>query len=103
MTITVDIYADRMVLADGTRMVTAHPPQPYCSRRLLVGEFEPAVECLKDGLDELGAGGLFRRKPTLRLRVRELSDGGLSGVEQRCLTELGHAAGAAQVEIEECA
>lgn len=99
MPITVEIYKDRMVLTEATKVVTVHPSRPYVTLRLLVGSFDPAVECLKQGLAELGAVGLFKSEPELRMRACEMSEGGLSEVERRCLTELGYMAGVGKVNV----
>lgn len=99
MSIRIEIYKDRMVLTEATKVVTVRPHRPYVTRRLLVGSFDPAVDCLKQGLAELGAVGLFKSKPKLQIHAREMSEDGLSEVEQRCLTELGYAAGAGKVDV----
>ncbi|GAB3309200.1 hypothetical protein GCM10027428_05270 [Haliea atlantica] len=101
MSIKVEIYKDRMVLTESTRVVTVHPLRPYFSRRLLVGSFDPAVECLKRGLTELGVFGLFKSKPKIQVYAREMAEGGLSEVEHRCLAELAYTAGAGEVEVVE--
>ncbi|MCO1336785.1 hypothetical protein MO867_20875, partial [Microbulbifer sp. OS29] len=99
MDIKVEIYANKMVLIHRGENVTVEPIQPYTTTRLLVGTFLPAVECLKSGLREIGATGLFKSKPILHLEVKEMSEGGLSEVEQRCLNEMAYAAGARKVEF----
>lgn len=100
MDIKVEIYKDRMVLIHGSRSITARPIEPYCTTRLLVGTYFPAVECLKEGLKQIGATGFFKSKPMLHLQPREMIEGGLSEVEQRFLNEMAFAAGARKVEIE---
>ncbi|GAB2902420.1 hypothetical protein GCM10027180_35900 [Microbulbifer echini] len=82
-----------------TQNVVVKPIQPYTTTRLLVGTFLLAVECLKGGLKEIGATGLFKPKPILHLEAKEMSEGGLSEVEQRCLGEMAYAAGARKVEF----
>jgi hypothetical protein len=99
MDIKVEIYKNKMVLVHGGQNFTVNPDEPYTTTRLLVGTFLPAVGCLKEGLKKMGAIGLFKSKPVLHLDVREMSEGGLSEVEQRCLTEMGFAAGARKVEF----
>ncbi len=59
----------------------------------------PAVECMKEGLAKVGTKGLFKRKPKLLIYPRAMTEGGLSEVEERCLLEVGHAAGAGKVEV----
>ncbi|QJD58453.1 hypothetical protein HG264_05785 [Pseudomonas sp. gcc21] len=99
MHIEVNIYRDRMELISEGENMTVRPATPYSTKRLLVGTFKPAEECLKDGLEKIGAFGFLKRKPTLIMIPCELNDGGMSEVEQRCLTELGLGAGAIKVEV----
>ena len=99
MEVEVRIYKNRMELSAANRLIHVQSDSPFSTTRLLVGEFHPAVDCLKRGLDEIGAFGIFKRKPTLLIRTMELNSGGLSAVERRCLLEVGSAAGASRVEV----
>ena len=99
MEVRAAVYADRMKVASGGKIATMRPVVPYVGRRILVGSFEPAVKCLRQGLEEIGAVGGFRRKPALRIQAMEMNEGGLSEVEARCLREVGLAAGARSVEV----
>ena len=98
MDITLQIFKEKMVLLHGSIVATVHPKIPYSIRRLLVGTFDPAVSCLKEGLKEIGATGFFKSSPRLFIEPKEMCEGGLSEVELRCLTEMGLAAGARAVE-----
>ena len=100
MDVEVRIYRDRMEVCSADQLILVNSESPFSTSRLLVGEFHPAVDCLKRGLDQIGALGIFTRKPSLRIRAMEINSGGLSAVERRCLLELGSAAGANQVEVE---
>ena len=88
-----------MILSQGANIATVHPSQPYTTTRLLVGTFEPAVFCLKEGLKKIGATGFLKKSPRLLISPQEMCEGGLSEVETRCLTEMGLAAGARKVEF----
>ncbi len=88
-----------MELRYQSQCINVSPQQPYHSSRLLVGQFSPAVDCLKNGIHQLGLGKFWQRRPNMELHACELSQGGLSEVEVRCLTELGLAAGAYRVEV----
>ncbi|TGD70143.1 hypothetical protein E4634_21245 [Mangrovimicrobium sediminis] len=99
MNITLKIFRDKMILMHESRIVTALPKEPYSTTRLLVGTFEPAVACLKEGLSSIGAVGIFKKSPRIFISPQEMCEGGLSEVERRCLTELGLAAGARAVEF----
>ena len=99
MIIKVDIYKDKMVLKTEGKSITVKPEEQYYSSRLLVGTFQPAVNCLKKGLEEIGSSGFFSPKPTLTICAKEMADGGLSEIEERCFQELGHTVGAKKVEV----
>lgn len=101
MTIIVEIYKNKMILIGKGKTITAYPPAPYTTTRLIVGTFSPAVTCLKDGLKKLSSSPwyLFSPSPNLQLKIKEMAEGGLSQVEERCLIEMGKQAGAREVEI----
>jgi len=100
MDIKVEIYKDKMVLRHAGGDISVRPARPYSSTRLLIGTFVPAVECLKEGLREIGVKGFFKSKPTLNIKPCELTEGGLSEIEERCLQELGYSAGAGRVNLQ---
>jgi len=100
MEVRVDVYGNRMELVTDGRTVTVSPSVPYVGRRVLVGSFEPAVDCLERGLAEIGAAGRLARKPALVMQAMEMNAGGLSEVESRCLQEVALAAGARSVKVE---
>ena len=100
MDIIVNIYKNKMVLTGDSRTITVTPEEPFSSVRQLVGKFFAAEKCLKDGVERLGVTGLFKRKPVIIIRPKELVEGGLSEVEDRCLRELALGAGAREVKIE---
>ncbi len=100
MEIKVEFYKNKIDLTMNGNTITVYPDEPFTTTRLIVGTFMPAVNCLKKGLKEIGATGFFRlTKPTLQIYARELCEGGLSEVEERCLLEVGHSAGAAKVKV----
>lgn len=99
MEVRVEVFADRMEVAAGGKSATVRPSVPYAGKRIIVGSFEPAVNCLQQALDEIGASGALKRKPALQIHAMEMNEGGLSEVEERCLREVGLAAGARSVEV----
>jgi len=99
MKVRVEVFADRMEVASGGKSATVHPSAPYVGRRILVGSFDPAVECLRQALGEIGALGALKRKPALKIKAMEMNEGGLSQVEARCLREVGLTAGARNVDV----
>lgn len=99
MTIIVELYKDKMTLVDEGKSITVLPSEPYTTTRLIVGTFLPAVACLKDGLQKLEATTWYKPKPLIKLKVKEMNEGGLSQIEERCLIEMCKQAGARKVEI----
>lgn len=99
MEIKAEIFENLIVLANGTRSISVTPSEPFTTTRLLVGTFMPAVDCMKDGLQQIGATGFLKRKPKLVIFPKALTEGGLSEVEERCLLEVGYSAGAGSVEV----
>ena len=99
MEVCVEVFADRMKVSAGGKSATVRPSVPYAGRRILVGNFQPAVDCLRQALEKLGASGWLKRKPALRMQAMEMNAGGLSEVEERCLREVGLTAGARSVEV----
>lgn len=90
-----------MILISEGKAITVYPPKPYTTTRLIVGTFMPAVICLKSGLKQLGASPWypFSRSPKLQLKIKEMADGGLSQVEERCLIEMGKQAGTGKLKL----
>ena len=99
MKIEVKIYADRMEISGNARHVVSRPAEAYTSTRLLVGTFHPAVNCLRSGLEQIGAFGLLKRKPELNIRSMEKNLEGLSEIEERTLLEVGYSAGGGRVYV----
>ena len=99
MEVKAEIFENRIVLTAKGSTVTVQPKVPFTTTRLLVGTFVPAVECMKEGLTNVGATGIFKMKPELLIYPRVMTEGGLSEVEERCLLEVGYSAGAGKVEV----
>jgi hypothetical protein len=71
----------------------------FTSTRLLVGNFPEAESLLSRLVKEVGSSGLFSAKPILVIQPLEMTEGGLSGVEERVFLELGLSAGARHVKV----
>ncbi|MFT5709054.1 MAG: rod shape-determining protein MreB [Oceanospirillaceae bacterium] len=99
MEVKADIFENKIVLSANGNTVTVLPDMPFTTTRMLVGTFMPAVNCMKEGLSKLGATGFLKMKPKLIIYPKAMIEGGLSEIEERCLLEIGHCAGAAKVEI----
>ena len=99
MEVRVEVFADRMEVTFGEKSTTVRLSVPYVGQRILVGSFEPTVNCLQQALDEIGASGVLKRKPEWQIQAMEMNEGGLSKVEERCLREVGLPVGVRSVEV----
>jgi hypothetical protein len=71
----------------------------FTTTRLLVGQFKVAEELLTRLVKEVKSKGLFSAQPGLLLQPLDMTDGGLSEVEERIFLELGAGAGARHVKV----
>lgn len=99
MKITLEIFINKMVLSGESGSISVTPEKPFSTSRLLVGDFDVAEQCLNKAADKLGIMGLFKSKPSVVVKPRELIDGGISPVEQRIFRELAFSINARQVEV----
>lgn len=83
-------------LQDGAR---AEGSGYFTTTRLLVGEFPGAEALLTKLVKEVKGSGFFRAQPRMLLQPLEMTEGGLSAVEERVFTELGLGAGARFVKL----
>ncbi len=98
-TVVVEIFENRMSFRCGESTVTVEAQAPFSTRRLLVGTFSPAVECMRDGLQRSLSHGFLVLNPEVQIIPKSMVDGGLSEIEQRCLLEVAYSAGASKAEI----
>jgi hypothetical protein len=75
------------------------PTPGFSTTRLLVGQFQVAEAALKEGLGKVVGRGLFTASPGVVIQPLEMTDGGLSEVEERVFRELAAGAGAAKVVV----
>lgn len=73
--------------------------ESFTSTRLLVGNFPEAESLLIRLVKEVRSNGLFAVKPRMVIQPLEMTDGGLSAVEERIFLELGASAGARLVKL----
>ncbi len=71
----------------------------FTSTRLLVGDFPVAESLLRDLVKKVRPNGLFSAKPVMVIQPLEMTEGGLSAVEERVFLELGGGAGAREVKV----
>jgi hypothetical protein len=80
-----------------TAVVEAY--EQFTTRRLLVGEYGPAVDALRRGMKELNYGIPYFSDPVAVMHPTSMVDGGLSGVEYRILFEIAEGAGAKRATV----
>lgn len=80
---------------DGSdRLLEEEPGTPFTTKRLLIGAFKPAEKALSEGVDRLRGRGAFKKSFRAVIHPVNMSEGGLSEVEERVLRELVRSAGA---------
>jgi hypothetical protein len=100
-TVYVRIQPNRFLLrhieSGRTASIDAH--DAFTTRRLIVGEYGPAVDALRRGIRELKLGIPYLSDPTVVMHPVEMVDGGLSGVEYRILFEVAEGARAKRATV----
>lgn len=71
----------------------------FTTTRLLVGDFVQAEGLLRRLIDDVRSNGLFAAKPRLIIQPLEMTQRGLSMIEERIFLELGTGAGARYVKL----
>ena len=76
------------------------PEKNFTTKRLLVGDFSAAQDCLSKVIKRLAPIKLFTRKTAaVVMNPMEMYKGGLSEVEERILNELAFSSGAIKVAL----
>ena len=76
------------------------PEKNFTTKRLLVGDFSEAQDCLSKAIKRLAPKKLFTRKTAaVVMNPMEMYKGGLSEVEERILNELAFSSGAIKVAL----
>jgi hypothetical protein len=75
------------------------PSEPFSTSRLLVGQLSLAERYLSEGIRKVLPRKWVKLNPVVLMHPVEMTEGGLSEVETRVLTELALAAGARRVVI----
>src|SRR6478736_544518 len=92
-TVYVRVHPNRFVLrhveSGRTATIEAHA---FTTRRILVGEYGPAVDALRRGFKELNYGLRYLSDPVAVMHPLAMVEGGLSGVEYRRLFEVAEGA-----------
>ena len=76
------------------------PEKNFTTKRLLVGDFSAAQDCLSKAIKRLAPKKLFTRKTAaVVMHPMEMNEGGLSEAEERILNELAFSSGAIKVAL----
>ncbi|TMH81442.1 MAG: 1-pyrroline-5-carboxylate dehydrogenase [Betaproteobacteria bacterium] len=75
------------------------PTPGFTTTRLLVGQFRGAQTALKEAMGKVIGKGLFTASPGVVIQPLEMTDGGLSEIEERAFRELAVGAGAGKVVV----
>ena len=100
-TIYIQVYPNRFELRhiESAQSATVSAENPFTTERLLIGQFSQAQLVLNSGMKELNPRKWLIMPPKVIIHPMEMTDGGLSEVEERILKELGMGAGARKVVI----
>src|SRR5690349_16304684 len=79
--------------------VEVSPATAFTTQRLLVGHFANAETALKAGFRNAMGSGWFKPSPDVVMHPLEMTEGGLSEIEDRILRELAIGAGARRVSV----
>ncbi len=79
------------------QVFTSH--QPFTTKRLLVGEFSIADQCLTNAVKAIVGKSFFPKSVAIVVHPQAMVEGGLSQIEDRILKELGLGAGAKKVVV----
>ena len=80
------------------REATFDAQPPFTSTRLLIGQFLEAEQLLTRALKEM-KGGVLAQAPQVLIQPLEMSEGGLSEVEEHVLQEVALSAGASKAVV----
>ncbi len=94
------ITRDHIELTNAVNGKTAMGSALFSSPRLLVGDIEAASALLKSLVKQVASGGLLAAKPKIVVQPLEMTEGGLSPVEERIFMELGLSAGAREAKVQ---
>lgn len=72
---------------------------PFTTKRLLIGQFQTAEKTLKPAIKKILKGGIFAVAPKILMHPLEMTEGGLSEVEERIFVELARGAGALKAVV----
>jgi len=72
---------------------------PFSTERMLIGEFSAAEHALKSALKQAETGRYLRMPSQILIHPLEMTDGGLSQIEERAFHEVAMGAGASKAFV----
>src|SRR4051812_21170099 len=78
---------------------TVQARTPFTTERMLIGDFASAAETLKTALKSCIKGRIFVVAPRVVIHPMEMTEGGLSQIEERVFREIAIGAGASRVVV----
>ena len=85
-------------VASGTE-TTYQADAPFSTQRMLIGEFTAAEQALKNAVKQIENGRFLRMPSQILMHPVEMTDGGLSQIEERVLLEVAMGAGASKAVV----
>src|SRR4051812_19992379 len=100
-TVYVRVQPNRFMLRhiESGRTASVDAREGFSTKRLIVGEYGPAVDTLTRGMKDLNYGIPYLADPVVVIHPLSMVEGGLSGVEHRIMMEVAHGAGAKRATV----
>lgn len=88
MQIKVRVERNQVVISTAKQSRTFKASQSYSYPRMVVGDFQAAERCVKEGAQAMGLLGFFKGKHHVRVEVRDYFGDGIMPVERQLYREL---------------
>jgi len=98
-TVYVRVMRDRVKVRSLDSGKEIEATSPFSTTRLLVGNFTGAQAALKEAITKAAGGGWFKPSARVVMHPLEMTEGGLSEIEERILHELAIGAGAMKAVV----
>jgi len=98
-TLYVRVYRNRMLIRELQAQREQDVHASFSTERLLVGQFNEARVALRQAIKLMLRGKWMSMAPTILVQPMEMTEGGLSQVEERIFHELGAGVGGRRVRV----
>ena len=75
------------------------PDESFTTKRLLIGEFLIAEQCLRDAFNKITNKWFIFIGPSVVIHPQEMIEGGIFPIENRVFLEVAYGAGASKVKV----